>query len=153
MGVWKRFSENFRFCMDCNFDTKCPFLIILGLFESLCIDLCNGTGPIKKYFLSSEIWPIKVVQISEKSWKSHILRLKILAFQWKSWKKCSNPQKSKNCDVWQKVFYARYRSSIVRATSYLVGIILYTFFSVKKFILLKFWFLLTFFDGFWILVA
>ena len=56
-------------------------------------------------------------------------------------------------DVLQKVFYARYRSSIVRATSYSTSIILYTFSPVKIFVFLKFSFFLTFSDGFWIFVA
>ena len=70
VGVWKWFFENFRFCIDCNFGAMGPFLIVLGLFESLDIDLCNGTGPIKKYFLSSEIQLPKVGRIPEISWKS-----------------------------------------------------------------------------------
>ena len=48
----------------------------------------------------------------------------------------------------QNVFYARYRSSIVRATSYLVGITLYTFSPVKIFVFLKFWFFIAFLDDF-----
>ena len=31
VGVWKRFFENFEFCIGCNFGAKCPFLIVLGL--------------------------------------------------------------------------------------------------------------------------
>ena len=40
------------------------------MFESLDIDLCNGTGPINKYFLSSEIQFLKVGRIPEISGKS-----------------------------------------------------------------------------------
>ena len=57
--------ENFGFCIDCNFCAKCPFSLVLGLFESLDIDLSNGTGPIKKYSLSSEIQLLEVGHISE----------------------------------------------------------------------------------------
>ena len=62
--------EKVRFCIDCNFCAKCPFSLVLGLFESLDIDLCNGTGPIKKYSVSSEIQLLKVGWIPEISGKS-----------------------------------------------------------------------------------
>ena len=42
-----------------------PVLIVLGLFESLDIDLYNGTGPIKRNSLSSEIQLFKVGRISK----------------------------------------------------------------------------------------
>ena len=74
VGVWKRFFGNFRFWIGYNFGAKCPFLIVLGLFESLDIDLYNATGPIKKYFLSSEIQLLKVGHISKNVGKSQILR-------------------------------------------------------------------------------
>ena len=54
------FSEKLLSSIARNFRVKCPFLIVLGSLESLDIDLCNGTGPIAKYFLSSEIQLLKV---------------------------------------------------------------------------------------------
>ena len=65
MGVWKRFSENRQSFTDHNFSVKCPFLIVLGLFENLDIDLSGSFEILKKYSLSSELELLKVEQISE----------------------------------------------------------------------------------------
>ena len=111
---------NLWFCIGCNFGAKCPFLIVLGLFESLDIDLYNGTGPIKKYSLSSEIQLLKVGHISKKSGKSKILRQpykEILCGHWpKVFKRVFDSKKT------EAQFFPSYsRPSEVVGTSYLVA--------------------------------
>ena len=95
-GCESGFSENYLSCIARNFGAKCPFLIVLGLFESLDIDLYNGTGPIKKYSLSSEIQLIKVGHISKKSGKSQILRQDKSGFTGFGLQKCSPNGNSKD---------------------------------------------------------
>ena len=62
-------------------------MIVLGLFESLDIDLYNGTGPIKKYSLSSEIQLLKVGHISKIFGKSQILRQPYKEILYNHWSK------------------------------------------------------------------
>ena len=62
--------ENFEFCIGCNFGAKCPFLMLLGLNESIDIDFFKKLEILKKYSLSSEIQLVKVGRISEISEKS-----------------------------------------------------------------------------------
>ena len=147
MGVWKRFFENFRFCIGCNFGAKCPFLTVLGLFESLDIDLYNGTGPITKYSLSSEIQLIKVGHISKIFGKSQILRqpyVEILCGHWpKVFKRVFEAKKKCN-----HIFPSYSRPSEVVGTSYLVGLVLYTCLSKKKNGSSKFSVFIRLFDGF-----
>ena len=66
MVDWKsKISENRQSFTDHNFSVKCSFLIVLGLFESLDIDLSGSFEILKKYSLSSEIQLTKVGRISE----------------------------------------------------------------------------------------
>ena len=86
----------------------------------------------KKYFLSSEIQLLKVGRISEISEKSPDPRQDFVSGASKS----VHPKNILLCKKYAvTVFcYARYRSSLTRATSYLAGIIVCTYYTVNFFV-------------------